>query len=642
MERLYLLEFLHCLMMPVAVAGLSPGLGNNSAFDHLNATCNPYSAVVRVTPRQPAKLRLTGRHSFGFALPGAIFRGTLSLNPEFQDRMPPPRFLTPIAILAATISTTAAQLAFAQGQPAVVAPMSSTLAEALALYQSGKFAAAAEKYRMVLASDAKNSDAYAGLIETLLKQKDIEQARAIVDKAIQNADSPKLRVARAEVEYREGSITSAEREWVNNVNSDHPEARAYLGIAKLSSAFSLHKRARAMTERAYAIDPNDADVRKAWMSTLSRSQRVKFLEAYLAQNTADDHDTQTSLRQYLDYLKARLNGPKVSCHLVSKVTSTETNMISLLTDPQHLRGFGLEVGIGDRKSKLLLDTGAGGILINRRLAEKAGLTRISDTSIRGIGDKGAIGGYVVMAPSIKVGGLEFQNCPIEVMDRRTVADEDGLIGADVFDDFLIDLDFAHQKLRLKELPRRPDQPQQDLVLNAEDEDDAPDASASENSKSDKAQKPATHGPFDRYVAPEMKEYTTVLRYGHMLLIPTFVEQEKQARFFLIDSGAFTTQLSLNTARAVTKVHNEENWHVKGLNGEVNKVYNADKATLTFAHLRQPTEGALVLDLKGISDDVGIEMGGILGLTTLRFLDIKVDYRDGLVWMDYQGPQWLVH
>jgi predicted aspartyl protease len=306
-----------------------------------------------------------------------------------------------------------------------------------------------------------------------------------------------------------------------------------------------------------------------------------------------------------------------------------------------LRGFGLEVAIGDRRSKLLLDTGAGGILINRRLAEKAGLTRISDTSIRGIGDKGAVDGYVVMAPSIKVGGLEFQNCPLEVMDRRTVADEDGLIGADVFDDFLVDLDFAHLKLRLKELPRRPDQPQQDLVLNAEDEDDATDASASKTSKTDAGQKPASHGPFDRYIAPEMKDYTTVLRYGHMLLIPTFVEQEKQARFFLIDSGAFTTQLSLNTARAVTKVHNEENWHVKGLNGEVSKVYNADKATLTFAHLRQPTEGALVLDLKGISDDVGIEMGGILGLTTLRFLDIKVDYRDGLVWMDYQGPQWLV-
>jgi len=102
-----------------------------------------------------------------------------------------------------------------------------------------------------------------------------------------------------------------------------------------------------------------------------------------------------------------------------------------------------------------------------------------------------------------------------------------------------------------------------------------------------------------------------------------------------------TQLSLTTAKAVTKVHNEEEWRVKGLNGEVNKVYNADKATLTFGRLRQPTEGILVLDLKGLSDDVGTEVGGILGFGTLRFLDVKVDYRDGLVWMDYQGPKWLL-
>lgn len=107
------------------------------------------------------------------------------------------------------------------------------------------------------------------------------------------ADSPKVRVPLGEVEYREGSVSSAERDWVNVVNSDHPQARAYLGIAEVSNTFSLHICARTMIERAYATDPNDADVRKAWMSTLSRSQRIKFMEAYLAQNNADDQETQT-------------------------------------------------------------------------------------------------------------------------------------------------------------------------------------------------------------------------------------------------------------------------------------------------------------------------------------------------------------
>lgn len=123
----------------------------------------------------------------------------------------------------------------------------------------------------------------------------------------------------------------------------------------------------------------------------------------------------------------------------------------------------------------------------------------------------------------------------------------------------------------------------------------------------------------------------------MLLVPTWVNDDKIAKFFVIDSGGFTTQLSLNAAKSVTKVHVDPYMHVRGISGEVKKVYVADKATLMFAHLRQPTEDVLVLDLKHLSDNLETEVAGILGFTTLRFLNIKIDYRDGLVHMDYQGP-----
>ena len=44
--------------------------------------------------------------------------------------------------------------------------------------------------------------------------------------------------------------------------------------------------------------------------------------------------------------------------------------------------------MNDKKSRLLLDTGASGILINRNLAEKSDVNRLSKTEISGIGDKG--------------------------------------------------------------------------------------------------------------------------------------------------------------------------------------------------------------------------------------------------------------
>ena len=308
-----------------------------------------------------------------------------------------------------------------------------TLSEALTLYEHGDFDAAVDMYRETLKLDPKNSDAYAGLTRTLLKQKKVEEARAMVDHAMKIADSPKLRTAAGEVDFREGSISEAEREWVEVINSGHAEGRAFLGLARVSDAVSLYKRAQTMLAKAHEADPNDADIRKAWMSTLKRSERIKYLEEYLSQGNADDAEARLHMQQYLEYLKARALGPS-ACRLVSNVTSTEAPLVTLLLrDPSHLRGYGLEVDFGEAKSKLLLDTGAGGIVINRRIAEKAGLKQISATTMGGIGDKGEAPGYIALAPSIKVGGLEFHDCPVEVIDRRSVVDEDGLIGADVFE-----------------------------------------------------------------------------------------------------------------------------------------------------------------------------------------------------------------
>jgi tetratricopeptide (TPR) repeat protein len=512
-----------------------------------------------------------------------------------------------------------------------------TMTEALTLYEHGNFDAAVDIYRKILKFDAKNSDAYAGLTRTLLKQRKVEEARATVDQALKIADSPEVRTAAGEVEFREGSIAEAEREWVDVINSGHAEGRAFLGLARVSDALSLYKRAQTMLEKAHEKDPNDADIRKAWMGTLRRSERIKYLEEYLSQGNADDPEARLHMQQYLEYLKARALGPKSTCRLVSNVTSTEAPLVNLLRDPNHLRGYGLEVNFGEAKSKLLLDTGAGGILVNRRIAEKAGLKQISATTMGGIGDKGEAQGYIALAPSIKVGGLEFHDCPVEVIDRRSVVDEDGLIGADVFEKFLVNLDFAHQKLRLSELPKRPGQNVQDLSLESDRDDQSNPEQSAANQDPAHSAKTEDKGPLDHYIAPEMKNYSQVLRFGHMLLVPTWVNDEKIAKFFLIDSGGFTTQMSVNAAKSVTKVHADSQIHVKGVSGEVNKVYTADKATLTFAHLRQPTEDVLVLDLKHLSDDVGTEVSGIVGFTTLRFLNIDIDYRDGLVFMQYQGP-----
>jgi hypothetical protein len=52
--------------------------------------------------------------------------------------------------------------------------------------------------------------------------------------------------------------------------------------------------------------------------------------------------------------------------------------------------------------------------------------------------------------------------------------------------------------------------------------------------------------------------------------------------------------------------------------------------LQFGHLRQENQDMTAIDTKQISDGVGVEISGFLGFTTLRMMDIKIDYRDALV------------
>ncbi len=412
----------------------------------------------------------------------------------------------------------------------------------------------------------------------------------------------------------------------------------FLGIARVSYAISMYKRAKTMIDQAYQLDPDDSDVRRYWIATLRGPDRIKFLQDYLSRQTSDDGRTRERMQRQLDYLLARASGPKRNCRLVSHTTSTETDLARLLRDPTHLRGYGLPVLVNGEKAKLMLDTGAGGILIDRRVADKAGLTQITEAKIGGIGDKGERNAYTALAGSLKIGELEFHDCPVEVLDKRSVLDDDGLIGGDVFDEFLVDINFPKEKLRLTELPKRPEDTGGNIGLRADNDSESSAENPHETNAPAAAKAvPVVSGPQDRYIAPEMKSYTRVFRFGHMLLVPTAVG-EASSKLFILDTGAFANTISPEAAREVTKVHDNSHLTVRGLSGAVKNVYTADKAVLTFGNLRQPNMDIVTFDLSNISDNLGTEISGALGFDTLHLLDIKIDYRDGLVDFAYKANQ----
>jgi len=553
------------------------------------------------------------------------------------------------ALMLSTIGScsVAAQTAASATAPSPGAESSVGLSDALKLYRTGRFDDAIAKYQSVLQQDPKSGEAYAGWSRCLLKQQKIAEAFEVANKGVSaGPDSAAAHSALGDVLFRKGELHEADVEWVKAANAAKPDARAFLGIAHLENSMSLYAKAKKSLERAYELDPDDPEIQRRWFSTLRRAEQIRELERYLSHATNDDEKTRYSLERRLELLKARQEQPSRSCRLVTNVQHTETRLERMLIDPTHLHGYGLRVAVNQQTARLLFDTGASGLLINRRMAEKAGVKPLVQNRMEGIGDKGPLNGYVGYADSIKVGGLEFQNCLVEVSEKRSIVEDDGLIGADVFSQFLVTIDFPNEKLLLSELPKRPDeQAAKSVTLDTGDPDDPSsgpeDREAEQSSKTETKSAsvpPPNSGPKDRYVAPEMQSYTPIFRFGHELLIPTKIGNTS-TKLFLIDTGSFTNLISSAAAAEVTKVRGEDRVHIRGISGNVKDVKSADKVTIQFGHFKQENDDLISFDLAPISRSTGTEVSGILGFAMLRMLSVKIDYRDGLVDFDYKPNPW---
>jgi Aspartyl protease/Tetratricopeptide repeat len=545
---------------------------------------------------------------------------------------------TPIAILV-LISLRLTALDDAAKAPA----SDPDLASADQLFRTGKFAEAETSYQAILQRDTKLVPAHVGLVRSMLRQQKIDESLDAVNKAlILTPDSAALLAVKGDVQFRRGEMAAAETSYLRAKAVDPKEVRTYLGLARLYSSYSLYRKAYDLLETAHTLAPTDIEVQRAWLRMLPRTEKLAALETYLGGAHPDDPEETQWMLEYLDFLKATVHKPVHSCRLVSKVDQTETKLEVMYGSEGHrMRGIGLSVNLNDRHARLLLDTGAGGIMVSRTVAEKAGLTRISAAHYGGIGDKGLQNGYTAVADHIRIGELEFRDCVVSVSEKRSIADEDGLIGADVFGGYVVDIDLPGMRLRLSPLPKRPEDTVAPKSLNSEGEEQAnaeqkQESASEQDSKQPKPSTPESTSvrrlPKDRYIAPEMANWTKVFRFGHMMLVPTFVN-DSPAMLFGLDTGGFANILSLREGRQLGKVNSEDRLHVHGLNGEVNKVYSA-KATLRFARLQEPSMDVVTFDLSQESRRLGTEVSGLLGFAMLQVLEIKLDYRDGLVDFEY--------
>lgn len=407
-----------------------------------------------------------------------------------------------------------------------------------------------------------------------------------------------------EVLFRRGEFLTAEAEFQRAVKLDENFALGWWGLARVAECTSRHKTADEDIRRAHELDPRDPRIFGAWAMRLRGERHIDALDQYVSMaDPSRDADELEGLRQHIELDKA-LNGRKLMV-LASAYAPAEIPLVRWINATTHLRIYGLEVSVNGRILRLQMDTGAGGILIQRKAAEKAGVARLSNATFSGIGDNTKLpGGYHGLAERVRIGEVEFRDALINVIDQELVGNEDGLIGTNVFAEFLVKLDFAGQKLRLDPLPG----------YHAGDEE-----------------------PVDASVAPEMRNFARVFRFGHMLLLPTRVGDSGEV-LFVIDSGAARTLISYDMAAQAGKVNRDEQMRLKGINGAVSDVYQTGNLFLQFAGFRQTNLGMTSFDMREHSRRLGTEVSGFLGLPVLSLFTLTIDYRDGLVNFEYKDKE----
>ena len=171
--------------------------------------------------------------------------------------------------------------------------------------------------------------------------------------------------------------------------------------------------------------------------------------------------------------------------------------------------------------------------------------------------------------------------------------------------------------RLTPLSKRPASGAENASLNTEGE------------TGEAGRTPAT----DAYIAPEMKSWFPIYRAGSKLIVPTRVGNTP-SRLFILETGSPFGFVAPDVAREVTRVSDAGAFYVSGITGKGTPIGQTGEVNIVFAGVQQKLSSMGAFDVLSLSADVGMQVSGIIGMTTLQQVVLSIDYRDNLLHVVY--------
>ena len=395
-----------------------------------------------------------------------------------------------------------------------------------------------------------------------------------------------LQVVAGEVCYRRADFDGATSHFAAALESGPSAARAYLWLARIDQVQLRRDSARVRIEKAYALDPDDPEILRAYASLAQTpAEEMALLKRYLergAHQSRKDLETAVARIQVL----SRLQGRETAV-LSSPYEPYKLKLIPWVPTAGPATGVLLKVRINGGKPLLLaLDTGASGIYVSRKAVEKLGLEDMADAAVTGLGE-GRQDSRLTLAESVQVGDLQFRNCLVYVTSQPITEGADGAIGASFFQKFLLRLDARRQTLDLSPYPSAP---------------------------------AASNGELPFYSVDQL------------VIVPAVVNGRRTG-YFVLDTGAAHTAVDRSIAAAERPTDTPRVLGLAAAGGDVAGAASVGPLSFKFGGREFTEPEVATFDFGPASKSYGVRISGLLGYPLLRRSVLRINYRDGLLGVD---------
>lgn len=413
-------------------------------------------------------------------------------------------------------------------------------------------------------------------------------------------DAAETQTLLGDISFRKADFEKASALYQSALDLNPTCARAYLGLGRIQQLHFRRRLARDYLAQAYKLDPHDPEIIRIFASLVpNRKTELALLKEYVALGMLEGLEEFESVVGHLKFHE-RLGGRPLA-KLATPYQPYNLHLTNFYPQGGRAGGLILKVALnGGRPLRLVLDTGAKGILINKSQADKLGLENMGESGLRGLGNSGITKATIALARTVQIDDLVILNGLVEALEHPVTYEADGVIGASVFQQFLVKLSCSEKLLQL--LPF--------------DERSITDFGEEEPWQNWEPQVPVT-----------MENVIPLHQIGHLLFIKATVNRQAPG-YYLLDTGAPVTSVAQKTPMN-RNVDYGPRYH--GASGWLPRSVHTGPVEIAFSGMALVEPNVISFDHEKISNQIGIEVSGLLGYPSLsRSAMTTINYRDGLM------------